>query len=259
MPLKDSVAIVTGSATGVGASVATQLAQKGCRVVVNYSKSETEAKATLAACLDAGTDAILVQGDVAKDADCRGLAAAALERWGRIDVLVNNAGISQFADHARLELLEPDDFHRIYGVNVVAPYLMVRAVAPTMQQQGSGSVVNVSSIAGVMGIGSSIAYAASKGALNTMTLSLARALGPSIRVNAVCPGMIESRWLREGLGENMYLAVKKRFEESTPLRKVAQPDHIARVVISLVWDCELVTGETIMIDGGLHLDYARAR
>ncbi len=191
---RGKVAIVTGSATGVGAEVARQLAARGCSVVINYTKSEAEAKETQAACEALGAPTLLVQADVSVDADCRRLAQAALDKWGRIDVLVNNAGTSKFVAHHDLEGLSADDFQRIYAVNVIGPSQMTRAVAPAMQRQGAGSVVNVSSLAGVRGIGSSVAYAASKGALNTMTLSLARALGPEIRVNTVCPGFIDTRW-----------------------------------------------------------------
>jgi len=256
MELKNAVCIVTGSASGIGAASAVMLAGKGARVVVNYSKSETAARATLDACKAAGAkfggEALLVQADVAQDDDCRYLAASALDKWGRIDALVNNAGATKFAGHADLEALSAEDFQRIYAVNVVGAYQMVRACAPAMKQGGRGAVVNVSSIAGKNGMGSSIAYAASKGALNTMTMSLARALGPEIRVNAVCPGMVDTRWLREGYGER-YAAIEARYRQGTPLGRPGTPEEVAAVIAWLIEGADLVTGEAILVDSGMHL------
>lgn len=257
MNLKNCACIVTGSATGVGAATVKLLASKGANVVINYSKSETEARQTDAACRALGVDTLLVQGDVAQDADCRRLAQAALDRWGRIDALVNNAGTTKFADHRDLEALTAEDFQRVYAVNVIGAYQMVRACAPAMKRQGRGVVVNVSSIAGVIGMGSSIAYAASKAALNNMTLTLARALGPEIRINAVCPGFIDGRWLREGLGDEVYETVRKRYRENAPLASTAQPEDIAETIVWLIEGAGLVTGETLMVDAGMHVALPR--
>lgn len=247
------VAIVTGSATGLGAAAALMLAEKGWNVVINYTKSRAEAEEAEAACRNAGADTLLVQADVAEDADCRAMVEATMGKWGRVDGLINNAGVSKFNNHANLEGVTKDDFLRIYSVNVVGAYQMVRACEPHMKKQGKGAVVNISSIAGVMGIGSSVPYAASKGALNTMTLSLARALGPEIRVNAVCPGFIQSRWLRTGLGDKTYEALKKSQEETTPLRHAGTTEDMAEVAVWLVTSAANVTGETIMVDAGAHL------
>jgi 3-oxoacyl-[acyl-carrier protein] reductase len=253
MELENSVCIVTGSATGIGAACVLELARRGARVVINYSKSETEARETAAACEKVGGAALLVQANVADDADCRRMADAALDKWGRIDGLVNNAGTTKVAfNHADLSALSADDFHNIYAVNVIGAFQMIRAVEPAMRRQGKGAVVNVSSIAGVMGIGTSVAYAASKGALNTMTLSLARALGPHIRVNAVCPGFVETRWLAGALGDR-YEAAKARSIGAAPLQKVCTPDDVARTIVWLLEGAELVTGEFIIVDGGSHL------
>ena len=257
MNLKGSAAIVTGSATGLGAAVARGLAAKGCNVVINYTKSETEARDTVKACEDLGVEVLLCQADVADDDACRRMAAAAMDKWGRIDVLVNNAGVTRFADAADLDALNADDFLDLYSVNVVGAYQMIRACAPPMKSQGAGAVVNVSSIAGVAGIGSSVAYAASKGALNTMTLSLARALGPEIRINAVCPGLIQSRWLRNGLGEERYKKTVAHIESTTPLQKASTPEDVAEVVLWLVEGAAHVTGEAILVDAGLHLGFGK--
>ena len=167
--LNGQVAIVTGSATGLGAAVALKLGERGAKIVVNYTKSLKEAEATLAQAKQKDVEAILLQGDVGNDADCRRIVKDTITKWGRVDILVNNAGTTKFADHADLEALTADDFLNIYKVNVVGAYQMIRACRPHMKAQGYGAVVNVSSIAGVTGIGSSVAYAASKGALNTMT------------------------------------------------------------------------------------------
>lgn len=251
--LENKVAIVTGSATGVGAEVAEQLAAKGCRIVINYTKSEQEARDTAAACEAAGVETLLCQADVSEDADCRRMADQTLEKWGQIDVLVNNAGTSKFMAHHDLEGLSAEDFHRIYAVNVIGPYQMIRAVTPAMKAQGKGAVVNVSSIAGLTGLGSSVAYAASKGALNTMTKSLARALGPEIRVNTVCPGFIETRWLKTGLGEDRFEGLREQMERTTVLQAASTPKEVAEPIVWFAEGAEHITGEIIRIDAGLHL------
>jgi len=235
------------------AACAIQLARKGCRVVVNYTKSEKEAKETLSACAAAGAEAILVKADVASDVDCRALARAALDKWGRIDALINNAGITKFAAAADLDALDAEDFQRLYSVNVVGPYQMIRACVPAMKKQGKAAIVNISSISGVMGIGSSTAYVASKGALNAMTLALARSLAPEIRVNAVCPGLIETRWHLSRFSKEDYAKFKQNYEKTVPLAKAAMPDDIAEVAVWLIEGAAQVTGESILVDAGLHL------
>lgn len=256
MDIKGGVVIVTGSATGVGAACVKMLAAKGCNVVINYTKSEAEARETQAACESLGAETILCQADVSLDADCRRMAQAAIDKWGRIDGLINNAGTTHFVNHANLEGLSADDFQRIYAVNVIGPYQMTRAVAEQMKKQGQGSVVNVSSVAGVMGVGSSIAYTASKGALNTMTLSLARALGPEIRINTICPGFIQGRWLRGGMGDDAYEAAKAHQERATPLRKAGTPEDMAQAAVWFIEGADLITGEILIVDAGSHLGSA---
>lgn len=254
--LQESVAIVTGSSSGVGAATAKLLASKGCRVVINYNSNQAGAEATAAACSDAGAEAIIVQGNVAHDDDCKALAAAALDKWGQIDILVNNAGTTKFVEHSDLHGLEADDFQRIYGVNVIGAYQMIRAVQPAMAKSKAGAVVNVASTAGVTGIGSSVAYAASKGAMITMTLSLARALGPSMRINAVCPGFIAGDWLREGLGDEQYNKVMEFNIKNAPLQATATPESVADGILLFISGSEIVTGETLILDGGRHLSMA---
>ena len=256
MILNQAVCIVTGSSAGIGAACAERLASKGARVVINYTRSEREAREVAATCEVKGGETILVQADVSCDEDCRRLARAAEEKWGRIDALVNNAGTTKFARHDDLEALQSADFQRIFGVNVIGAFQMVRAVAPQMRKQGRGAIVNVSSIAGIMGMGSSVAYAASKGGLNTMTLSLARALGPAIRVNAVCPGFVETRWLKSGLGSE-YEAKKQNYKAITPLKATVAPEDVADAVVWLLEGADKVTGEIITVDSGVHLGVMR--
>ena len=202
-------AIVTGSATGLGRSIALKLAERGADVIINCTKSVADAEQTVADCQALGAQARLVQADVSTEEGCKALADAAAV-WGRLDILVNNAGITRHArDHADLGALSRQDFLDIYTVNVAGPYLMMQACKTLLEKclEETGrpaAVLNVSSIAGVTGVGSSVAYAASKGAFNTMTLSLARALAPAIRVNAICPGFIGTRWFKDQMGEEQY-------------------------------------------------------
>jgi 3-oxoacyl-[acyl-carrier protein] reductase len=255
--LKGKVAIVTGSATGIGASVAIALARRGANIVVNYTKSEKEARETADEVRKAGADVRVVQSNVAIDADCKRLAQAALDAWGRIDILVNNAGTTKFAAHADLDALSAEDFANIYAVNVIGPFQMIRACAPTMKAQGDGAVVNVSSIAGIRGIGSSVAYAASKGALNNLTVSLARALAPAIRINAVCPGYVATGWFRNRFGEEGFKRITETQAQVAPLKRAADGDEIAKTVVFFAApESRHITGETLLADGGLHLNIA---
>lgn len=245
------VALVTGAATGVGAACAEWFASHSHDVAVNYRASEAPALAVAGRCRALGADTIVVQGDVAADADCRRLADAAMERWGRIDVLVNSAGTTLFRPMSDLDALDRDDFLSVFAVNAVGPYQMTRAAARFMAP--GSSIVNVSSIGGANGTGSSYAYAASKGALNTLTLALARNLAPAIRVNAVLPGMIEGRWLRDGIGEEAYEKVRENFMKDAALGTVATPAQIAETIGWLATSADLMTGQLITVDAGLLL------
>ena len=246
------VALVTGSSTGVGAATCQLLAQRGWDVVINYTRSEAEARETLAKCKESGVESLLCQADVSDDSQCRGMVQATIEKWGRLDALVNNAGTTRFCALSDLEGLEKKDFLRIYGVNVVGAYQMTRAAAPYLKSSDDGVIVNTSSTAASTGIGSSIAYAASKGALTTMTLSLAHALAPEVRVNAICPGFIQGRWTKNFLGEN-YEAVKRDVEEASALKKTAIPEDIAKTIVHLVCEAQLMTGQIVTLEGGATL------
>jgi 3-oxoacyl-[acyl-carrier protein] reductase len=223
--------------------------------VVNYSKSAAEAEETLKAVKAAGAEGIVDQASVAEDADCRRMAKAALDKWGRIDILVNNAGTTKIVPHADLEAMATEEFYRIYGVNVVGTFQMVRACAEAMKKTGDAAVVNVSSTAGIAGNGSSIAYAASKGALNTMTLSLARALAPAIRVNTVNPGFVSSEWFKRLAGQDGFQKLNDSTAALSPLGRTSTSEEIARAIIFLCGpESRNMTGELMRMDAGVHLN-----
>lgn len=256
------IALVTGSATGLGRSMAIKLAERGATVIVNYTRSEAEARETAEAIAAAGADVAIVKADVSTKEGCALLHEAAAP-FGRLDILMNNAGITRHArNHGDLDALSKDDFMATYAVNVVGPFLALQALKPLLLAAHAATgrasaVLNTSSIAGTTGIGSSVAYAASKGALNTMTLSLARGLAPAIRVNSVCPGFIGTRWFQDAMDESAYAAVVKRVEATTPLKAAAGPDDIADAALFFVSDAARhVTGELLHVDAGLHLGFS---
>jgi 3-oxoacyl-[acyl-carrier protein] reductase len=251
-------AIVTGSASGLGAATAAILAKGGARLVVNYSNSKAEAEATADLCRDAGAEVVVAQGDVARDEDCKRIVAAAAP-WGRLDALINNAGTTKHVPHDRLDDLSAEDFQRIYAVNTIGPYQMIRAARALLEAGSKASgrpsaVVNVSSVAGISGGGSSVAYAASKGALNTMTLSLSRALAPSIRVNTVCPGYIDTPWFTKGRGQAGAKLVRDSVVAKVPLKVASTAEDIAQLVCFLATAASSnMTGEIVRMDAGMHL------
>ena len=246
--MNKKVAIVTGSASGIGAATAVELSRRGFSVLVNYSKSKEKAEQVLKNC----PGAIAVQADVGDDAQCRKLAQAALDKWGRIDALVNNAGTTKFVKHTDLDGLSADDFLRIYRLNVVGPFQMVRACAAALKA-GKGAVVNVSSVASLLGTGSSIAYAASKSALNSLTYSLARVLGPEVRVNAVCPGYVNTPWQTNAHGAERANQAAAHYSTLVPLKDYARPEDVADTIVWLIEGARQTTGETIFVDGGMHI------
>ena len=250
--------IVTGSASGLGAATAAILAKGGARIVINYASSKKEAEETADLCRKAGGEIVVVQGDVARDEDCRKIVAAAAP-WGRVDALINNAGTTKHVPHGDLDGLSADDFQRIYAVNTIGPYQMVRAARSLLEASAKASgrasaVVNTSSVAGISGGGSSIAYAASKGALNTMTLSLARALAPLIRVNTVCPGYIDTPWFTKGRGAAEAAKVRDSVVAKVALKRASTADDIAQLVCFLATPPSgNMTGEVVRMDAGMHL------
>ncbi len=240
------VALVTGSATGIGRACARRFAENGFHVVVNFSRSEAEAQETLMLVEACHVRGLLVQCDVGSDAAVRDMLHTIEREFGRLDVLVNNAGTTWFIDHKNLEEMTEEKWDRILQVNLKGPFFCVRAAVPLLRKSGGGAVVNVSSVAGIAGEGSSIAYAASKGALNTMTKSLARALAPEIRVNAVCPGPVDTRWLRSVMSQE---ELDKRTAHF-PMQRAALPADIAEAVYYLATSTSLTTGQCLVVDGG---------
>jgi 3-oxoacyl-[acyl-carrier protein] reductase len=251
-------AIVTGSASGLGAATAGILAKGGARIVVNYSSSQKEAEATADLCRTAGAEVVVVQGDVSRDEDCKKIVAAAAS-WGRLDVLINNAGTTKHVAHNDLDGLSAEDFQRMFGVNTIGPYQMIRAARSLLGAGAKASghasaVVNVSSVAGISGVGSSIAYAASKGALNTITFSLARALAPLIRVNTVCPGYIDTPWFTKGRGVEGAAKVRDAVIAKVPLKRASTAEDVAGLVCFLATQqSSNMTGEVVRMDAGAHL------
>ena len=241
------VAIVTGSATGVGRAVALRLARKSIAVVVNYSKSEDEARDTVAAVKSAGGLALLQKADVSDDEQVGSMVESTIAEFGRLDYLVNNAATTFRVAIDDLDRLTADMWHRLLDVNVIGAFQCSRAAAPHIRQQGEGAIVNVSSYSGFSGKGTSIAYAASKAAMNAMTKSLAAALAPEIRVNAVAPGFIDTRWHAE------HQDGKTEAAAATPLGFAAGPDNIADAVVPLLLENSFVTGQVVVVDGGRYL------
>ena len=249
----NKVAIITGGSRGVGAATARLLASKGWNITITCTSSMDDAENVVKECEKLGVEAIAITADVSEDNSCVQTAQETIEKWGRIDALVNNAGTTKFVfNHADLDGLNAEDFLHIYKVNVIGPFQMVRACKEMLLNSENPSVVNISSIAGIKGLGSSLAYASSKGALNTMTKSMARNLGP-IRVNAICPGFIQGDWLRNGMGDDLYNAALKNLTNNTPLKLTVTPEQVAEGIYSFIDINTVVTGETMLMDGGHHL------
>ncbi|MDI9611507.1 MAG: SDR family NAD(P)-dependent oxidoreductase [Acidobacteriota bacterium] len=253
MDLKNKAAVVTGSSAGVGRAAALKFAERGCSVVINYNRSLTEAEDAAERCRALGAKAVVVQADVSVEADCRRLIQEAVDAFGRLDVLVNNAAVTRFVEFGDLEALSEDVWLEILRTNLMGNFFCTRAAVPHMKRAGEGAIVNVVSIAGFLGHGSSIAYSASKAAVINMTKCLARTLGPEIRVNGIAPGGIDTRWLRRGLGEEEFGRVVQSVRDTTPLEVLATPEEVADAILWLAEGASMMTGETIKFDGGQHL------
>lgn len=244
------VCVITGSSSGIGAASAVLFAQRGWDVCVNYSRDPKPAEAVAAACRSHGAEVMVQRADVSDDAQCVQLATHVKQQFGRCDALVNNAGTTKFVDLKNLDGLDANDFQRIYAVNVIGPFQMTRAFAPLLRDVQGAGVVNVSSIVAQLGAGSSIAYVASKGALNALTLSLARVLGPQVRVNAVAPGMVDSPWLKQGLGAERFEALLRSYQSTSALGALVSPEEVAEAIYYLAVKATKTTGEVLLVDGG---------
>jgi 3-oxoacyl-[acyl-carrier protein] reductase len=241
------VALITGGSSGMGEASARLLSKRGWHVAIMFSKNRAEADRVAG-----DLNGLALQGDVGQDADCRRVAKAVLEQWGRIDALVNSAGTTKFVAHADLEGLSAEDILAIFRVNVVGPYQMIRACAQALKES-HGAVVNISSVASILGTGSSVAYAASKAALDTMTFSLARALGPEIRLNIVAPGYVRTPWQVAAHGVEGAADLEKRFAERAPLKAAPEANDVADAVAWLIESARRVTGEILYVDAGMHI------
>lgn len=241
MTLDGKVVLVTGSSSGIGEATARAFAARGATVVVN-SATSVEAGERVAASLPGG---IYLQADLADDDAAAELISRAVEAAGRLDVLVNNAGTTEVIPHHELDRATPEVFRRIFGVNVFGTWAVTLAAMP-MLRESSGSIVNVTSIAGLRPTGSSIPYAASKAALNHLTVLLAKVAGPEVRVNAVAPGLIETPWTQSWDGLHRLVGAL------APLRRSGVPDDVASLIVSVATSPYL-TGQVIAVDGGLTL------
>ncbi|MEO6018147.1 MAG: SDR family oxidoreductase, partial [Polaromonas sp.] len=248
--------LITGSATGIGAACAREFARHGWHVALSHFDDTTLAEAQTVAteCEASGAETLLLPLDVRDEAACQRFAQAALQRWGRIDALVNCAGTTRFIAHTDLAALDASEFHRTYDVNVIGAYQMVRACSDALKAGAGGSIVNITSIGGVLGRGSSMAYAASKGALNTLTLALARSLAPDVRVNAIAPGFVEGGLPARMLGEAEHAQVLAVQTAASVLKRVSQPQEVAALAWFLCSQAPGMTGEVLMMDNGLHLN-----
>jgi 3-oxoacyl-[acyl-carrier protein] reductase len=248
----NKVVIVTGASSGIGAATVKLLAKNNYNVAFSYNNKNNAADKIQKFCESIGAKTFCDKLDVSDDSQCNRFVNNVINKWEHIDGLVNCAGTRKFCDHANLDGLTKEDFLNTYSVNTVGTFQMVRAVVPIMKKNKLASIVNIASVAGILGIGSSIAYAASKGAVITMTKSLARILGPEICVNAICPGLVESSWLKNGLGEDKYNSALQHYENVSPLT-VSKPEDVAEAVYFFLTKQSNTTGEIFIQDGGWSL------
>ena len=254
MELTGRVAIVTGGGTGIGRATSIRLARGGARaVVINYSRSDRDARATADEVRSLGSDATAHQADVADEAAVKAMVADTVERYGRIDVLVNSAGTTHFIPHSDLDGLTDAVWDEILGVNLKGTFFCCRAAATALRDT-HGAIVNVASIAGYRASGSSIAYAVSKAGIIQLTRALALSLAPDVRVNSVSPGLVSTRWFRRRFGDDAAAAQEESFVNMTPLRRIAGPDDVAQAIVALL-ENDAVTGQDLVIDGGKNILY----
>jgi 3-oxoacyl-[acyl-carrier protein] reductase len=243
--LDGQTALVTGGGTGIGRAISLAFAREGARVAVNYSKSRDKAEDAARRITEAGGRAIALQGDVSNEADARRLVESVVGEWGRLDVLVNNAGWTRRTPHADLEALTDEIWQKTLGVNLLGAWYCMKHAIPQMQRQGRGVIVNVTSVAAFHGMGSSMAYCASKAALTSLTRSLARACGPAVRVNNLAPGLVDTGFVDwpPGVMEEGRRAV------STP--DLPTVDDLAEAAVFLAAEARATTGTTLFVDGGI--------
>lgn len=249
MNVAGKVALITGGATGLGRATSLALARLGCSVAVNHlAATKDDAGRTVAELTALGVRSLAVEADVTNSDACQAMVETVVRALGRLDILVNCAGITRFIPHAALDEVTDADWDFILGVNLKGTFHCARAVRREMEGHG-GVIINVASTAALLGGGSSIPYAASKAGVINLTMNLARVLAPQIRVNAVAPGFIEGGWMRAGLGDR-YLESRDSFAAASLLGRVCQPEDVAAAILSLITGSDLVTGQTLVCDGG---------
>jgi NAD(P)-dependent dehydrogenase (short-subunit alcohol dehydrogenase family) len=254
MNLAGAVAIVTGGGTGIGRAVSESLARAGAgAVVVNYSRSHDDAEATAAALKDLGCEGVPHRASVADQAEVRAMIDQTVSRFGRLDVLVNNAGTTRFIPHPDLDALTDEVWDEVLGVNLKGTFYCSRAAAPALRR-ARGAIVNIASVAAGRASGSSIVYGVSKAGVIQLTRNLAVALAPEVRVNAVAPGLVSTRWFRQAFGEDATSTQEERIASSTPLGRVATPEDVAQAVMGFLGS-DMVSGESVIVDGGRHVTY----
>ncbi|PUA38132.1 3-ketoacyl-ACP reductase [Paenibacillus elgii] len=243
MNLRNKVALVTGGGTGIGRAACLALTERGAAVIVNYSRSAADAEVTVQSIKDKGGQAVAIQADISLDREVRHMVDQAVRQFGTVDLLVNNAGITRHIPMDDLEAATEEVWDELYGVNVKGMFFCARAVAPFMKSSKQGAIVNVGSIAGITGLGSSLPYAVSKAAVHGLTKSLARALAPYIRVSCIVPGAVATRWW-DGKEEQM-----KRLAPQLLLQRISTPEDIARMICAAL-EQEAMTGQIITVDSG---------
>jgi 3-oxoacyl-[acyl-carrier protein] reductase len=254
MDLKGRVAIVTGGGTGIGRAVSLRLAKAGARaVVVNYSRSGADAEATANEVTAAGSEGLAHRADVSDESAVKAMIAATTDRYGRLDVLVNNAGTTHHIPYPDLDALTEEVWNDILSVNLKGTFYVSRAATPELRKK-KGAIVNIASIAGHRATGSSIVYAVSKAGVVQLTRALAFALAPEVRVNSVSPGLVSTRWSRQRLGDEVADAQEKSFASATPLGVIANADDVAQAVMAFI-ENDAITGQDIVVDGGRNIGY----
>jgi 3-oxoacyl-[acyl-carrier protein] reductase len=243
MDLQGKMALITGGGTGIGRGIALSFAREGAGVAVNYSRSEKEAMTTVQELRDLGVQAMAVKADVSQDAQVREMVDKVMKECGRLDILVNSAGTTTFVEASDLEGLTEDIWDSNLAVNLKGTFFCCRAAVPAMKSHDGGNIINISSIAGTTGIGSSMAYCASKAGVICLTKSLARTLAPEIQVNTIAPGFVISRWTAD------WPEFREMHEEATPMKRVATTGDVAEAALFLVHS-DFVTGQAIIVDGG---------
>jgi 3-oxoacyl-[acyl-carrier protein] reductase len=249
--LSGRVALVTGGSRGLGLEIATGLGEAGAAVAITARRDSWLQSAEQALRAER-IECLALSCDVSDPSSVGAAVRETLARFGRIDALVNNAGTTKVVPHDDLDGLSAEDFQRIFALNVIAPFQMVRACRAALKET-RGAIVNVSSVASRLGTGSSVAYAASKAALETMTYSLARSLAPEVRVNAVAPGHTNTPWHPAVRGSERAAEVERRYAGIAPLKAVSEAEDVADAIVWLITGARKVTGEVIYVDGGMHI------